>query len=81
VQLQQLGAKGKISLIWINGQARRESTIRAVTNIDEVAQSGSDDRIRHFHRHGRLRHWFCVAVAHRATKEASEKRSPLEKGD
>jgi hypothetical protein len=71
----------EISLMWIKGRMRREAQSCPVSNIDEVAQSGSDDRVRHFHRHGDLHHWFCVAVAPRATEKEKEKRSPFEKGD
>jgi hypothetical protein len=57
----------------------KEAQSSSVNNIDEVAQGGSDDRVRHFRRHGDLHNWFCVAVAHRESEK--EKRSELEKGD
>jgi hypothetical protein len=46
----------------------------------ERSRSGSDDRVRHFHRHGDLHYWFCVVVARRATEKENEKRSPVKKG-
>jgi hypothetical protein len=38
-----------------------------------ISPGHSNDRVRHLDRHGGLRHWFRVAVGHRAKEKAEEK--------
>ena len=68
-------------LIWIKGRNEKPSAILLAQYIHEPAQGSFDDRVYHFHRHGDLRDWLCVAMAHRATEKGQEKTGAFEKQD